>query len=68
MGSSGEGCGILNRVNTTISPVLDSFITNNRFVSMLSLRGMGITIDCLKLLLERLREAYNKNKEENEAI
>ena len=33
---------------------------------MLSLRGMGVTIGCLKPLLERLREAYKANLKKGE--
>ena len=60
IGSSDEGCGALNRTNSSVAPVLENLAVQNRFLSMLSMRGMGLTVDCLTPVLERLREAYKQ--------
>ena len=60
IGSSDESCGALNRTNSSVAPVLENLAVQNRFLSMLSMRGMGLTIDCLTPVLGRLREAYKQ--------
>ena len=54
----------MNRVNNnTTSKILTKFVVDNKFVTVLSLRGMQISAECLLPVFERFREGYAKNKE-----
>ena len=54
----------MNRVNNnTTSQVLTKFVVENKFLTVLSLRGMQISAECLVEVLERFREGYQQNKD-----
>ena len=52
----------MNRVNNSNHKVLEQFVVENKFLTVLSMRGMGMTSKCIKGVLERFGEGYLKNQ------
>lgn len=50
--------GYMNRVNLTLNDVLEKFVVENQFVTILSMRGMYMTEKNLFKVLDRFRESY----------
>ena len=60
---SKEGSGCLNLVNDTVHGILEDFVVENKFCTILSMRGMGMTLRCIKGVLEKFREGYIRNEQ-----
>ena len=56
----------MNRIDQSIMPVLEEFCVKNQFVTVLSMRGMGMLAMCLNGLLQRFSDGYYKKKAEME--
>jgi len=56
-----EDGGNVNRANVSLAPVLSKFVKENSFLAIVSLRGMGLTLDCLRDVFENLRESFQLN-------
>ena len=52
----------MNRVNDSNHALLEEFVVENKFCSILSMRGMGMTFKCIHGVLERLRDGYLRNE------
>ena len=52
----------MNRVNSSSNELLEQLVVKNKFLTMLSMRGMCLSVECLLGMLERFREGYLKNQ------
>lgn len=56
--------GAMNQVNKSTRKVLEDFVVENQFLTVLSMRGMQITAKHLTGVLERFRQGYLENQAE----
>ena len=56
--------GAMNQVNKSTRKVLENFVVENQFLTVLSMRGMQITAKYLTGVLERFRQGYLENQAE----